>query len=115
MDTIGSRIRQRRTDLGLSVDDLAEKLGKNRATVYRYEDGGIENVPITVVASLCIALETTPGWLMGWTEDKPATEASDGHKSLLSAFNQLTPDNQTKLLELCHLFLASQHSTQGNE
>lgn len=35
--TIGDRIRARRQELGFSVDELATRLGKNRATVYRYE------------------------------------------------------------------------------
>lgn len=39
---IGERIRQRRKEIGLSVDELAEILGKNRATVYRYESNEIE-------------------------------------------------------------------------
>jgi repressor LexA len=37
MLTIGERIRRRRKQLGLSVDDIAKKLGKDRATIYRYE------------------------------------------------------------------------------
>ena len=41
--TVGSRIREFRKRLGLSVDDVAEKLGKNRATIYRYESDDIEN------------------------------------------------------------------------
>lgn len=32
--TTGDRIKQRRLELGLSVDEIATKLGKNRATVY---------------------------------------------------------------------------------
>lgn len=35
--TIGERIKRRRLQLGMSVDELADELGKNRATVYRYE------------------------------------------------------------------------------
>lgn len=41
---IGERIRQRRKEIGLSVDELAEILGKNRATVYRYESNEIEKL-----------------------------------------------------------------------
>lgn len=52
----------------MSVDDLAEKLGKNRATVYRYEKGDIENLPLDVLEPLANALNTTPGYLMGWEE-----------------------------------------------
>ena len=33
--TTGERIRARRKQLKMSVDDLAAKLGKNRATIYR--------------------------------------------------------------------------------
>ena len=36
--TTGKKIRARRKQLGMSVDDLAAKLGKNRATIYRYEN-----------------------------------------------------------------------------
>ena len=47
--TIGERIKLRRQELELSVDDIAKKLDKNRATVYRYESAEIENLPITVL------------------------------------------------------------------
>ena len=65
---VGERIRNRRLELGLSVDDLAQKLGKNRATVYRYENNDIENMPTSVIEPLSIALQTTPAYLMGWNE-----------------------------------------------
>ena len=41
----GDRIKQRRIELGLTADDLAQKIGKSRATIYRYENGDIENMP----------------------------------------------------------------------
>ena len=33
--TIGERIKNRRIELGLSVEELASLLGKNRAAIYR--------------------------------------------------------------------------------
>lgn len=65
----GDRIKNRRKQLGLSVDDLAARLGKNRSTVYRYESNEIENMPAGVLEPLAAVLETTPGYLMGWTDD----------------------------------------------
>ena len=62
--TIGERIKNRRIELGLSVDELASKLGKNRTTVYRYESGYIKDFPITIMEPLASALETTPGFLL---------------------------------------------------
>lgn len=68
--TIGERIKERRIQLGFSVDELAQKIGKNRATIYRYESNDIENFPITILEPLAKVLETTPSYLMGW-EEKP--------------------------------------------
>lgn len=64
--TIGQRIKNRRIELNLSVDEVAEKLNKNRATIYRYEKDDIKELPITVLEPLAKVLETTPADLMGW-------------------------------------------------
>lgn len=65
---IGERIKQRRLELGYTADALAKLLNKNRATIYRYENGDIENMPIDVLEPLAKALNTTPAYLMGWQE-----------------------------------------------
>lgn len=64
---ISERIKARRKELGLSVDDIAEKLHVNRATYYRYESKEIEKFPLDIVEPLAKILETTPQALMGWT------------------------------------------------
>lgn len=66
---VGQRIKECRIRRGLTVDELAEKLKKNRATVYRYEKGEIENLPITILEPIAEALGTSPAFLMGWTEN----------------------------------------------
>ena len=68
---IGERIKQRRLELNLTVDELAKRLGKNRATIYRYESNDIENFPTTILEPLAKALNTTPAYLMGWEESIP--------------------------------------------
>lgn len=72
---ISDRIRARREELGLSVAELANRLGKNRATVYRYESNDIEDMPSSVLEPLAKALQTTPAYLMGW--DDKQTKAFD--------------------------------------
>ena len=74
--TVGSRIRDFRKRLGLSVDDVAEKLKKNRATIYRYESDDIENLPAPILEPLAKVLQTTPAELMGW-EQSPAPVSDD--------------------------------------
>lgn len=68
MNKIGDRIKQRREELGLSVDDVAKLLGKHRATIYRYESDEIEKFPTNVLEPLAAALQTTPSALMGWDD-----------------------------------------------
>lgn len=65
---IGDKIKERRLKLGYTVDQVAEMLGKNRATIYRYENNEIENLPTTVLELLAKVLNTTPAHLMGWDE-----------------------------------------------
>ena len=66
---IGERIKLRRKALKLSVDEVASALGKDRATVYRYESNSIENFPTSILEPLAEILETTAAYLMGWTNN----------------------------------------------
>ena len=74
--TTGDRIRKRRKEIGITADDLAAEIGVDRSTVYRYENGDIEKVPITVLEPVATALHTTVAYLMGWTPE--ATDYEDG-------------------------------------
>lgn len=62
--TIGKQIRKRRKELNMSVDELAQRIGKDRSTIYRYENGEISNMPIEMLPSMLDALETTPQELL---------------------------------------------------
>lgn len=84
--TVGSRIREFRKRLSLSVDDVAEKLGKNRATIYRYESDDIENLPAPILEPLAKVLQTTPAKLMGWQEEKRNASASGDLPDLPNIF-----------------------------
>ena len=63
--TTGEKMRIRRRELGMTVDELAVKVGKNRATIYRYESDAIE-MPASMLKPLANALDTTPDDLMDW-------------------------------------------------
>ena len=64
--TVGERIKERRKAMGMSADKLGELLGKDRSTIYRYEKGDIENLPLDILEPIAAALQTTPQYLMGW-------------------------------------------------
>lgn len=93
MSTIGSRIRHMRQEAGLSVDDLAALLGKNRATVYRYESDEIENFPIAVIGPLAEALHTTPAYLMGWESVGESTWTKKFRQRLSDELSIINPED----------------------
>ena len=73
--TVGKRIKLRRKELGMSADKLGELIGKNRATVFRYENGDIERMPIDIIEPIAEALMTTPAYLMGWESEQKKNDA----------------------------------------
>ena len=67
---VGERVKERRTELNLSMGDLGKRLGVNKSTIQRYESKGIDPEKRYLVISLADALLTTPEWLTGLSEDK---------------------------------------------
>lgn len=66
---VGERIKQRRKQIGMSADDLAVKIGKSPATIYRYENGDIKALDSDAILPVADAIGVTPGYLMGWEDD----------------------------------------------
>lgn len=98
---VGQRIKQRRKELGLTADDVAEYIGKNRATIFRYEKGDIEKLPISILDDLSDLLKTSPEWLMGW---------SNKHQpNIVSIYNQLEPPRQEYVYEVAEEQLEEQN------
>ena len=67
--TIGERIKQRRKQLGLTQEELANRIGNSsRASICTVEKDR-EDLTTTRIAKLAKALETSPAFLMGWVSD----------------------------------------------
>ena len=64
--TTGQRIRNRRKEIGMSADELADKIGVNRSTIFRYENGDIEKLPLSNLQPIAESLDVTVDYLMGW-------------------------------------------------
>ena len=105
--TIGERIKQRRMELGLSVDEVAEKLGKNRATVYRYESNEIENLPVGTLEPLAKILETTPAQLMGWEDEEQDENYRRIFARNLNRFLEINGKNQADIATLLNVSQAA--------
>lgn len=118
MMTIGQRIKERRKELKLSADELAARLGKDRSTIYRYEKGDIENLPLDILEPIAEALDMKPYQLMGWNpmsekEQKNSDAVIDITNKLLSdgeffavvnSLYNLSPDQLRRAVGLLDLF-----------
>lgn len=69
MKSIGERIREKRQNLGYTLEKLANEIGVTPSTILKYENGGI-NISSDKIEKLSIALKTTPAYLMGWEDEK---------------------------------------------
>ena len=76
MDILNQRINERRLAQGLTLAQVAEKLGVKEATVQRYESGDIKNIKHETIYKLSIILKCTPAYLMGWEDDSSPDEKS---------------------------------------
>ena len=118
-EKIGLRIKHRRVELGLTQEELATRLGnKSRASVCTVENGK-EDLTTTRIKQYADALQCTPSFLMGWT-DNPCeirlAEESDFDKKvrmeeqmesyihkLYSAYRDASPDTQAAVRAILHI------------
>ena len=94
--TTGERMKNRRKELGLSAERIAESLDVSPATVYRYESGFIDKVPGDKLGQIAKALHTTPAYLMGWDETPDLTPYTPNGRYVYS-YNS-TPDHDLTMI-----------------
>ena len=100
-----SRIKECREACGMSVEDVARLVGKNRATIYRYDNGDIENIPMRAITVMAMAFNVDPYYLMGWTdekgtynEEKTVIKLDEEHESLLRRYDALDYKKRERLI-----------------
>lgn len=68
MDMAG-RIKERRTAMGYTQEELGEKIGVQKSAIAKYENGRVKNLKRGVIAKLADALQCSPTYLMGLEEE----------------------------------------------
>lgn len=56
---MGYKIRERREELRMSQEELAEKAGISRQTIHLIESGKLENVTLGTMKAIATALDST--------------------------------------------------------
>lgn len=63
-------LKERRIQLGLTLEDVGNAVGVSKATVQRWESGVIKNIKRDKISALASVLQLTPAKLMGWSEEE---------------------------------------------
>lgn len=88
-------IRQKRIALGMTMKEVADKVGVSEGTISRWESGEIANMKRGAIASLAKVLQLSPNSIMGWDDDEQesAAPASDN-------LPDLTPKDEREIMHL---------------
>jgi len=66
----GERLRERRMELGLTLEEVAKAVGVSKSTVLKWETGTIEDMRVNKAAALAQALNVSPLWVIGITDSR---------------------------------------------
>jgi len=96
--TIGEIIKNRRKQLGMSAEQIADIIGTSPATIYRYESNYITKMGIDKLTPIAKALRVSEAYLMGWTSDPNWRPDSDLSPSSSSASELELTEQEERLL-----------------
>ena len=75
MTEIGKNIANRRTELGMTQEELAKRMGYKSKTSINKIEKGINDIPQTKIVKFAEILRTTPAYLMGWEKTEKKNNA----------------------------------------
>jgi len=113
-------IKCKRIESGMTLEELAAKVGVSRQTIQRYESGVIGNIPSDKIEMMAAALDTTPAALMGWEKHERTANAMSvvTHNSLMQDIvlecKEFDSEELSRLLSYAR-FLKQDTSKQGEE
>jgi repressor LexA len=66
---VGRRIKQRRTEIGITQEELGNRLHLNKSTIQRYESGAITSIKLPIIQAIAKQLNVSPEWLALKTDE----------------------------------------------
>lgn len=103
---IGSRIKHYRTDRGLTMKELGQKIGVSESAVSKYESGSVREISINTIKKIASVLDCPAESIMAWdSKSEPGWIADNSY-----IIEKLSPENQAHLIEYAKFLLSKQDS-----
>jgi len=106
--TIGDRIKDLRESKKITQEELGKHINSTKQTIHKYENNIVTNIPSNKINIIAKALNTSPAYLMGWTDNKNVnaekydmskTPLYTALKKLEIGENELTPDEINNIVK----------------
>ncbi len=84
MKTMGQRIHMKRTEMGWTMEQLAQKVGVQRSAINKWEKGTVVNINRSHIAKMAALFDVSVPWLMGFddTSDVIVTYSAPGKEDV---------------------------------
>ena len=97
--SVGERVRALRESKGMTQQELAERLGYKHKSSLAHIENNERDIPRSTIVRLADILDTTPSYLMGWTDEPQKNNAPDDIRSvIINHIDQLTDSQLNRLL-----------------
>ena len=113
MRIFAERLKAAREERNVSVMELSEALGINKATLYRYEAAEIGRIKSVTVHAIAEYLKINPDYLTGVSNNKHTVKEAedlvasmtDGEQMLLELFRRVPEERQQMVLDMLRIAL----------
>lgn len=104
----GERLRIKRTSLGFTQDDVAEKIDRSPKYYADIERGNC-GMSIETMMALAESLDLSIDYILFGNDDDTKTEdkPSDEYLAILNMLSHISKKNQSRAMQLLRLFLVS--------
>ena len=107
------RLKATREERNVSPQELAEALGINKATIYRYEAAEISKIKSVTIKAIAEYLKVNPDYLIGLSDSKHTDKEAeallggitDEEKMLLELFRRVPVESQQMVLDMIRIAL----------
>ena len=102
---MSDRIKDRRTRMGFTQEELAQKLGLQKSAIAKYEKGRVENIKRSTIMEMARCLNCSPAYLMGWDnyddqncKSSDRFQVSELEKNIIKKFRSLSGGERAMFL-----------------
>lgn len=103
---MSQRIKQKRLEMNLTQEELAEKLGLQKSAIAKYENGRVTNIKREIIKQMAALFDCSPAWLMGFDSEVPTNIVVDASNDaeFFKKYLALTPAQKEAINQIIDQF-----------